>query len=355
MKIVPQGNTQNAAPKPTSADSARQRAISMLTTNSSSPQEAAAKLAPQAPAQTIPVLNATQVSPEEMTAITPAAPKVDTSTTVEAAETKPIPEKDPVLARQFEDLARQERILRSKAQKQQQEITQQREALEARQAELDAKAKTYEQGWISKDRLKQDTLSALAEAEISYDEVTQQFLNQESRNPRTEAQISRLEATIKALEGKINQAEENAVKAQDESYKSAVNQIRADANKLVKADPTTYETIAKTNAVDDVVELIERTYKEDGILMSVEEAAEEVENYLNDNLYETYNRIDKLKKRIADAKAADVATPAKQEVTPQMQNQQQEGAKTLTNAMGTVQKLSARERAILAFSGKKSG
>ncbi len=311
-------------------------------------------------AQTMPVANPSSVGLEEMTAIkaattTQTEQKVDEPTQVATVETKVAEkvEKDPELTKQFAELSRQERILRARATKQQQELKAQQDALAAKQAELEAKSKQYDQGYISLDRLKNDPLSVLAEAELSYDTLTQQMLTQQPRDPRTEAQMGKLEQTIKSLESKLASYEQENKKQRDDSYEQAKKQIKMDATKLVKADAEAYEAIVKTNAIDDVVELIERTYKEEGYLMSVEEAAEEVETYLNDNLYETYSSIEKLKKRIAQSQAAAVVAKPEQEKI--IAKEQIQTAKTLTNGMGASPKLSARERAILAFQGKKNG
>lgn len=371
MKITPVatpgGPAQNVTMTTTNVNNeARNKAISMLTTNSSSPQEAAAKLAQQQQAvaqvsqqQMTPVANQNQVAPEEMRAI--KAQTLDTSTQSEVAETaeteeatteaQAAPAKNPALTKQFAELARQERILRSKAQKQQQELSAQRAAIEVEKAALAEKAKLYEQGYISRDRLKSDPLGVLAENELSYDEITQQILNQPQRDPRTEAHIQRLEAQNKKLEAAIEQIRTEGQQQQDTNYKQAVKQITTDVKRLIKADPTTYEAITKTDAIQDVVDLIVRTHKEEGYVMTGEEAAKEVENYLTDSLYDTYNRIDKLKKRIAQANPTSaVAKPVQQKIDATEQTQT--GAKTLTNNMTAAPKLSGRERAILAAQGK---
>ncbi|MDE2106538.1 MAG: hypothetical protein KGL39_55500, partial [Patescibacteria group bacterium] len=105
-------------------------------------------------------------------------------------------------------------------------------------------------------------------------------------------------------------------------------------------------TIRATNSVKDVVDLIEQTFKEEGRVMDVEEAANEVENYLLEEI-EKLTRIEKLKKRM-EAKPA--ATPKSDEQTPQ--KKQPQTMKTLTNAASSSRQLSAKERAILAFKGE---
>jgi hypothetical protein len=84
--------------------------------------------------------------------------------------------------------------------------------------------------------------------------------------------------------------------------------------------------------------------------MTVEEAAQEVENYLLEEALKV-QRINKIQQRLKTA--APSAPAAKQTPQPQTQQQTQpRETKTLSNSMGTQGRLSARERAMLAFEGK---
>lgn len=303
------------------------------------------------------VQNQNQIAVEELSAI--QAPTTDNSTSVEATKgeqvevskpdtTKQALQEDPVLKKQFQQLARQERQLRLKVQQQEQAIKAREEALKTREEALIAKDKQYQQGYISKDQLKQDTLKILADSGISYDELTQQILTQQPVNPRVESQISRLEAKIAELEAAADSNTKSYAQQQQDSYKAAVKQIGLDVKALVKSDPVTYEAVAKTGSINDVVELIEQTYAKDGVLLSVEDATQEVENYLVDEGVNTLSRIDKIKKKIT----ASGATVSKSS-SPQTQVQtKQTQMKTLTNATSSSRKLSAKERAILAFKGE---
>lgn len=327
--------------------------------------------APQANTQIHPVQNANQVAPEEMSAIrapsqqpestNESTPSDGTEVQAVAEETPAVPEapkaaKDPVLEKQFQELARQERILRSRAQKQAQDIKAQQDALKAQEAALNERAKLIEQGYISKDRFKADPLGALTEAGSSYDELVQQALNQQPRDPRLDAEIKALRDEIKSLRTSNEEGQRTAQNQQAEQYKAAVKQIQLDAQALVKSDPVAYEAIAKTNSIKDVVDLIEQTYHKDGVLLSVDEAATEVENYLVEQSFKTISRIDKIKKRLSQSGAS--TAPAKKETQQTQSNQKQSQPtpmKTLTNAASSTRKLSARERALLAFKGELKG
>lgn len=313
--------------------------------------------ATQANAQETAVANPNQVSVEELSAINPPTKQVsetqDDSANIEATDTiqeaKPKePEQDPVLKRQFEQLARQERQLRAKATQQQQELKAKEDALNAREAAIAAKDQEYRSGYLAKDRFKQDPLAALTEAGVSYDDITNQILNQVPTDPRVNATISRLEAKIQELEGKAEAFEVNSKQAQADSYKQAVRQVERDVTALVKADATTFEAVAKTpGAIREVVKLIEQVWQKDGVMLDIEEAAQEVENELVERSLKTYTQIEKIKKRLE----ASSTKTAPEQKTPQTQKTQSP-MKTLTNNTSSTRQLSAKERAMLAFKGE---
>lgn len=325
-----------------------------------------ASLAPtEGNAQEHPVANPNNISAEELSAI--RSPSQDNGSRLEdspdqtaqeaapeetpAATPPPVKEETP-LSRQYAQLARQERALRAKAQQQDQAIKAREAALQAREAELVAKDQTYSKGYIQADRIQKDTLQVLAEAGVPYEKLYEQLTEHlvgTPVDPRVNAEMARLKAEIADLKSASDAGKKSYEQQQQSAYNQALKQIELDARALVKADPTAYEAISKTGTVREVVKLIEETYKKDGVLMSVEEAANEVENYLVEENYGMATRIEKIKRRITEAgqpKKSDVKTPT-QNKQPQM--------KTLTNAAAGSRKLSAKERAILAFKGELKG
>ncbi len=327
-----------------------------------SPSQQAAKAralaAFQQPPQEV-VQNQSSVSVEELGAVTSQKmgqkQEIEASEPVveetqapqeEAEESKP----DKALEAQYNQLARRERAIRQKAAQQEAAIKAREAALAAREAELTAKGNTYNTGYISKDSLKNNTLVALAEAGLTPDEVVQAALNQQPVDPRMEATISKLEAKIKQLEEANENTSKTMTAQQQAAYDAAVNQIRLDAKNLVKTDPA-FETIKATNSVNDVVELIEQTYQKDGTLLTVEEAAQMVEDYLIEEAMKL-TKINKIRSRLNPP--AQAAKPQTQEQTRQSPapKQTQPAIKTLTNSTGTSRQLSAKERAILAFRGE---
>jgi hypothetical protein len=357
MKIIPVQSPGQIPTNGTPESVRTAKAVAAFNKGASSFDKSAAA-SQQSTAQEHPVLNANAVSVEELGAIqSQVAESSDKNTEeLEASEvneesnTTPEPEKpkaDPALSRQFAQLARQERALRAKVQQQAQEFKAQQDAFKAEKSAFDAKAKQYETGYVSIERFKADPLAVMAETGMSYDQLTQQLLNQQPRDPRVDATISRLEAKIKSLEEANDTNQKSYQQQQQDAYNAAVKQIQLDARNLVKSDPVAYEAISKTGSIKDVVELITETYNKDGVLLTVEEAAEQVENYLVEEGLNTVTKIDKIKNRMQ----MNASSNAKKAQSPTTQKQSQP-MKTLTNASSSQRQLSAKERAILAFKGE---
>ncbi len=302
MNIKPISSPNASSPatnQSSAAQSARARAISMLS-GTNEQQNTAHSSQSQ-----LPVLNQNAVSAEEMGAIQPShqpvedtltPPAVPESNYTETPESSK-PQEDPALSRQFAQLARQERALRAKQQQQDQAFKAREADLNAKLAAVEAKAQEYSQGYIRQDQVKTDPIKAYLDAGGTYDELTQQLLNNSSPlDPRIEAQIQKQQSEINRLQKLMDERDNSAKQSQQQQYDAAVKQIRTDAQNLVKNDPN-LESIRATGSVNDVVDLIVKTFNEDGVLMSVEEAAEEVENYLVEEAFKL-SRLSKVQKSI---------------------------------------------------------
>lgn len=330
--ITPMPAPQAAAPS-TSAQDARSRVIAMLT---------------QAPAQSNPVPNPSQVSPEEMGALGKTKEQKDNEVEAQAAasaptEVTPAPKVEDPLSTQYANLARKEKAIRAKAL----EMRAREDAFKVQEAAYKAKDAEYQDKFIPKDRIAQDTLSVLAEAGITGEALTNLVLNMARPDEVTNSPaMKQLKAEIQALKDAQEEAKKSYNASQEASYKQAVNQIRTDTKQLVFTDPE-FETIKETNSVDDVVELIERTFKEEGLLLSIDEAARAVEDHLVEEAMKVA-RIKKIQQRLQPPAAAPVQNPGQTPKQPQTVQM-----RTLTNAISTTGKVSSRDRAILAFKGEK--
>lgn len=302
------------------------------------------------PSQEVPQVNANSVSPEELSAVQPPReaqqPEITNNITEETPAEVTSEVKDPELERRFQQIARQERALRAKAQQQAKSFNDRESALKAREAALEAKGQGPDMSqYIPRARLQEDALGVLeAEGIATYDTLTERAMNRQPVDPMIRSTIEALRSEINALKS----ANETNQKSQQEqntaNYQAAIKQITTDARNLITNDPE-FETVKAMNATKDVVELIEETYKKDGVVLSVEEAAKEVENYLVEEAFKI-TQIDKIKRRMAAANASQLKSEVKTQAPQQTQ------MKTLTNATSSTRPLTARERAIAAAEGR---
>jgi hypothetical protein len=338
-----------------SQQAAKEKAIAMLLGNSPNPT---------GNSQAAPVKDPSNISMEEAvnvkaapessqtdSIVDPAAEPIDQSVEQPVEETKEAatqPEKEEPLSSQFAVLARKEKALRAK----EQSFRQREAALAAREAELSNAAtpsSSFDASkYISIDDLKNNPYGKLQELGVSYDDLTEQAL--QSQSPEFRA-IAKMRAEMQADLQKLKDEQANTRKSVEEqqtaAYQQALRQIKNEASQLVNSDPS-FETIKETDSVTDVVDLIERTFKEEGTLLTVQEAAQIVEDYLIEEAMKLAN-LKKVQARLKPAPA-----PVKKAEQPQTPAQQQPAPKsvTLTNSMGSTRQLSARERAILAAKGE---
>lgn len=239
--------------------------------------------------------------------ITPEAP---------ASEVKPA---DPMAAK-FARLAQDQK--RARAYDQQ---------LKAREAALKAKEQEYQTSFIPKANLKQAALEAMQRGELSYEEFTQAKLN----DP-VDPYVRGLEAKLAALEEKQAKFNTQYEEAKSEEYKQAVNQIREDVKDIVLSSKD-FETIKDLGQEEAVVALIEATFEESGKVLSISEAAKEVEDYLVEEAFKMAS-LSKIKARLAPAPTT----------VPQKLVSNKQPHTTLTNAitpsLSTGRKLNERER-----------
>lgn len=330
--LAPPTSTANAT---SSAQAARERAIAMLSNS-----------APQSPS------GAPEAPPEVMHAQARGntAEEVQ-NTTIEAVETPEAPAEpateDTTLSPHYAALARKERALRAKVAAQHADIKAKEASIAEREKAIAAKEAEYSTDYIRKSKFKEDPWSVMADEGVTYDELTQRALTQQSQDPAVKAALARMEAQVNALKEEQANSRKLYQESQAQSYQQALNQITLEAKDLVKNDPA-FEAIRETGSVKDVVQLIEKTFEQEGRLMTVEEAAREVEEYLVDETLKL-TRLQKIQQRLKQNAAKAASTTTNQQ--PQSETKQPQ-LKTLTNAAGTTRQLSARERAMLAFKGE---
>ncbi len=283
-----------------------------------------------------------QATPEQQSAALTAPVETRQENTVEATQPEPKAPEEPISS-QYAVLARQTKALRAK----QVELQKREAALAAKEAPQAPQQPSFDESkYISKDRLLQDTFGTLAELGLSYDTLATQATNAPTPEQiEWKNTVKALKDEIAALKGDQESVKKSFEQRDQDSYKQALNQIRSEASAVIKNNPE-FETIRETGSTDDVVELIEKTFAQDGTLLTVEDAAQQVEDYLVEEAMKIA-RIKKIQQRLASIAPTAPAMTQKQTGTPQQQQ-----LKTLTNTMASPGKLTARQRAELAFKGE---
>lgn len=344
MQIIP-GQAPASATVQTGLSSsqkdARARAISILQGGTEPKNPSQVSNVNQA--QQLPVPNASQVSPEDAIKTTQQVQQDNIEAAPEAPKEATTSQEEP-LSTQYAILARKEKQLRARVQQQEQAIKAREAALLAREDALKAKDSEYESKYVPKDRITKDPLTVLSELGLSSEQITQLALNAPSQEALAhKAEIESLRAEIRSLVEKQDGVSKSLEERDNQAEQQVINQMTLEAQQLVATDPE-FETIKATGNVKEVVKLIQKVFKEDGIILSVEEAAKEVEDALVDRAI-TYAKLSKIQKRLGTQ-----AQPAAQATTESPK--QSQPVKTLTNNISASRPLSARQRAIMAFEGK---
>src|SRR5882672_3086848 len=222
---------------------------------------------------------------EQLTAAVAPVLETETSAPPEKVEPK---QPDPNQKR-WAHMAKQEKQIRAERAR----ITAEREAMTKERAEIES-YKTW------KNRLSQGDFEALQEAGVTNEQLTNYLINQP--NP-LDRELSALRSKIAKMEEGQGNITKQMEEAQTAQYNHAVAQITNEVKILVNADPEKYELLNANESQDAAVELIKQVFDNEGYVMTVEEACNEVEEYLMDESM----KITKLKK--IQAKLAPPAAP----------------------------------------------
>lgn len=312
--------------------SAKARAIAaLLGDNAEQDQQPAAKQAAQPSSE--PVEAAVQEHNEEGIASSEEAAQEETVAAKPAA--KPI-------SSEYALLARKEKQIRLESERREKQYAAREAELKAREEALNKSSSFDESKYIPKEKLEKDVFGTLLDMGLTYDQLTQAAMNgPSSKDLELLNTVKALKAEIEALKGETSSTKKSFEDLQAMSEKQGLLQYTKQVDALVNNNPE-FETIKEMGKNHEVVELIKETLNKDGVLLSVEEAAQAVENHY----FEEALKVSRLKK--IQAKLAPQASVQKS--TEQSKQPQQ--MKTLTNSVGSSRQLSAKERAILAAEGK---
>lgn len=247
-------------------------------------------------------------------------PSAITDTTVQA---DPAIEATKPLSPQFAALAKERRAI----QKERAQLAADKAALETSKVPQDLS------GYVSKADLLAKPLSVLQEHGVTYDQLTEAILSNQSGVHDPE--IQSLKAELKALKEGVDK---NFTDRDAQAEQQVLSELKREASLLAKADDT-YELIRATDSVPEVIDLIHRTYKQTGEVLDVTDAMQMIE----DELIKDAERIARLKKV-----QGRLSNPQGSVQQPQ---QVQQGMKTLTNRDGATVPMSRKARAFAAFHG----
>lgn len=225
------------------------------------------------------------------------------------------PKVDDKLASKFAALTRKERALRE-----------QQNQLKKQQAEIEQLRKQFDERGSSEkslaDRLKSEPLKVLSEAGLTFEDLSQIVLNE--GNPTPEMLIKRTRDEIeskytKELEELKRSMIEKEKAAEEAKVDAVKQQYMAELTEYVNSNEK-YELIRANDSVQLVYDVVEAFYQESGKVLSLQEAADQVESYLEDEA-----------KKIFELKKFKQTSP-KQDQQP---GQPKQTAPTLSNAMAS--------------------
>lgn len=211
-------------------------------------------------------------------------------------------------------------------------LARERRALQVRQRELEAREKAIQSAPSKNDgpdfmsRIKSEPLRVLQEAGVTYEQLTQAILENPS-NPELEA-----------LRAEWNTFKEDLTKTQTEREQQQEQQALSDMRREAMeraAKSNDFKFLRASKSYNDVVKLIDRTYKASGELLSVTDAM----TYVEAELKKEFDRIQ------------GQVSPAQSQPQPQQQYQRPP-MRTLTNRDNANPPMSAKQRAIAAFYGQ---
>ncbi len=243
-------------------------------------------------------------------------PEKPLSSTAESNEQATVEATQP-LSPQFAALAKQKRALQVKERE-----LQEREAKLAGSGATEGPDKLIE-------RLKSQPLSVLQEHGVTYEQLTDAILNGKQVDPETQALKQELQELKKSLDQKFQTNEERQEEA-------ALTEMLYEAEDLAK-EGEDFALIREQDAYDRVLRLIHSHYKQTQRVLDVRTAMERVETELLTSA-EKLARLGKVQSKIAP--------PA----PPPLQPQQRQ-MRTLTARDSSSAPMTARQRAIAAFSG----
>ena len=190
------------------------------------------------------------------------------------------PEKSDDFSRKFAALSRREKEIRAKEAEYDKRIAE----LEERLGSFGKKPEPEPELPIEY-RLKKDPLRALEDMGLSYDKLTELALNDGKLTPEMQMRLMREELEgdyKKKFEELENRLIEKEKSDEQRRYDDIQRGFQNEIEDFVESNADRYELIQANEANDIIYDVIEEHYNDTGRILDIEEAAEAVENYLEE-------------------------------------------------------------------------
>lgn len=252
----------------------------------------------------------------------PTTPPVDAKTG-QPGITEDTATKAVTLSPQLTALARRQ-------QKLQQEIQAQRD----KEASWATEKANYVPKTELKAKLQENAAQALAEMGTTYEEITELLLAQQQGDD-----------PVKSLRKDFDQLKQSQEEQITKQYESTLKQYRAEADQLVSSDLKAFHLINKGKHQDAVVQHIVDTWKESpDQVLTVAQAAKEVEEILRENAKEAAEALKELEEPVAETAAPTQKTLPPPQKTAALRTLTNSVDATPTRVQGQFQHLSMKER-----------
>lgn len=246
-------------------------------------------------------------------------------------------EKSDDFSRKFAALSRREKEIRAKEAEYDKRIAE----LEERFNSFNQKSEPEPEPELPIEyRLKKNPLKALEEMGLSYDKLTELALNDGKLTPEMQMRLMREELEgdyKKKFEELENRLLEKEKSDEQRRYDDIQRGFKNEIDEYVNSNLDKYELIQANEANDIIYDVIEEHYNDTGRILDIEEAAEAVENYLEEEA-EKLLKLGKLRSKFG------IENDLEQEESPR------QSQVTLSNAMSA----QANERVAKKLSDEES-
>lgn len=199
-------------------------------------------------------------------------------------------------ASKFAALSRREKSLRDRENQIEQKIKEFEAKMESfQQPEVEEKPEVEE--LPLEYRLRKNPLKTLEEQGISYEDLTQMVLNDGKLSTEHQLRLMReeIEKDYKSKYDELqNKLLEKERKEEEQSYQQTINNFKTEIKSAIDQSEE-FEFIQRQDAYELVYDVIEDFYNENGSILDTQEAARQVETYLEEEAKALFEKSNKIK------------------------------------------------------------